>query len=175
MGELWDLYDENRNPVEALHERGKDLPENRYHIVVDIWTVNREGKILIDQRHPDKHFGLQWECTGGSVLAGESSLEGAVRELGEELGLFIEQKHLQKIDTVRVKDRFVDTYLNITDAKVSDLVLQETEVVDAKYVSFEELIQLWEKGMFSPRERFKRYRDKLEEIVRRLEGGHDID
>ena len=88
---------------------------------------------------------------------------------------FVEQEHLQKIDTVRVKDRFVDAYLNITDAKVTDLVLQETEVVDAKYVSFEELIQLWEKGMVSPRERFKRYRDKLEEIVRRLEGGSDID
>lgn len=28
-----------------------------------------------------------WECVGGSVLAGEDSLTGAVREVKEEVGL----------------------------------------------------------------------------------------
>lgn len=169
MAELWDLYDENRKLVGEVHERGKDLPENRYHIVVDIWTINREGKVLLDQRHPDKHFGLQWECTGGSVLKGEDSITGAVREIGEELGIHLNPSQLKQIHSVRVQDRFVDTYVNITDAKIEELVLQETEVVDAKFVSFDELIQMWEKGIVSPRERFKLYRDKLETIVRELE------
>ena len=118
MAELWDLYDENRQFVGEVHERGKNLPENRYHIVVDIWTINREGKVLLDQRHPDKHFGLQWECTGGSVLKGEDSITGAVREIGEELGIHLKPSQLKQIHSVRVQDRFVDTYVNITDVKI---------------------------------------------------------
>ncbi len=171
MGELWDLYDENRNPVGETHERGQDIPEGRYHIVVDIWTIRSDGRILLDQRHPNKHMGLRWECTGGSVLMGEDSRMGAVREMGEELGLVVEPKHLVELDTVRVKDRFVDTYINICDVELDELVLQDTEVVDAKFVSFDELVKMWGNDMVSPRERFLRYRNKLEECVRRLERG----
>lgn len=30
---------------------------------------------------------LMWECVGGSVLRGESSVDGAVREVKEEVGI----------------------------------------------------------------------------------------
>ena len=79
--ELWDVYDKNRNKTGKTHVRGVPMAEGEYHIVTDIWTINLEGKLLLTQRHPDKTFGLWWECTGGSAKVGESSLESVLREL----------------------------------------------------------------------------------------------
>ena len=82
MAELWDLYDITRKKTGAAVERGQTIPDGSYHLVVSVWIRNRHGEFLLSQRHPDKPYPLYWECTGGSVLAGESSLEGAVREAG---------------------------------------------------------------------------------------------
>ena len=87
MAEFWDLYNENKEPLNQRHKRGEPLPEGKYHLVVDILSVNPYGKILITKRHPDKHYGGMWEISGGSVIAGETPLEGAKRELFEETGL----------------------------------------------------------------------------------------
>ena len=133
--------------------------------MVDIWTINPEGKILIDKRHPDKRKGLKWECTGGSILKGEDSVTGAVREIGEELGVKVAPENLKLMHTIRVKDRFVDTYINYMDVALEELVLQYTEVVDAKYVSFDELVAMWEDDELCPKERFRIYRDVLKEMV----------
>ena len=86
MAELWDLYDSSRKKTGVAVERGQTIPEGSYHLVVSVWIMNSKGEFLLSQRHPDKPYPLYWECTGGSVLAGESSLEGPVREVREELG-----------------------------------------------------------------------------------------
>ena len=46
-----------------------------------------EGRTLIAQRAPDSHLGGAWEFPGGKIVAGETSLEGLVRELHEELAI----------------------------------------------------------------------------------------
>lgn len=88
MQEYWDLYDENRRPLGETHLRGLALPKGTYHIVVEVWTVNSKGEILLTLRDPKKEtYPDKWECTGGSILAGETSKTGAVRELFEEIGI----------------------------------------------------------------------------------------
>lgn len=57
-------------------------------MVVHVWIRNRKGEYLILQRAADRAtFPLMWECVGGFVLKGESSIEGAIREVKEEVGL----------------------------------------------------------------------------------------
>ena len=85
--EMWDCYTWDRQKLDHQHPRGVPLAQGEYHLVVEIWTVNRRGEILLTQRHPDKPYGCLWEMSGGSVLAGETSREGASRELREEVGL----------------------------------------------------------------------------------------
>ena len=86
--ELWDLYTKNREKTGESHVRGEEIPENRYHIAVDVWIKNKNGEYLISQRDESRPtFPLMWECTGGSVLKGETSLDGALREVKEELGV----------------------------------------------------------------------------------------
>lgn len=93
--EVWDLVDENKRPINKLHTRGEAQQPGEYHVVVEILTVNADGRILLTQRDAEKTYPLLWETTGGSVTAGESSLQGAVRELAEETGLVAEEKELK--------------------------------------------------------------------------------
>ena len=95
--ELWDLYDAQRQPMNKLQMRGKPIPEGCYHIVVFIWTFTYDGKLLLTKRDACKPGGLLWEVTGGSVLHGESSQEGAKRELYEETGISCRVEQLQKL------------------------------------------------------------------------------
>lgn len=162
MNELWDLYDDNRVLLNKKHIRGVPVPIGEYHIVVDVWTINKDKKVLITQRHPDKPFGLLWECTGGSIIAGEDSKLGALRELSEEVGINTNTDELIPIHSIRLHDRFVDTYITIQDVYLADLNLQAEEVVDAKFVSFIELNEMWENGLVVPKERFNIYRKEIE-------------
>ena len=163
--ELWDLYDENRTLLGKTHERGVPLQDGEYHIVTDIWLVRQDGKILITKRHPNKIWGNMWECTGGSALAGEDSRHSAARELAEEVGVVVEPAELKLLNTVKVKDRFVDTYVVVRNLEVKDLTLQAEEVVDARFVDFTELTQIWQAGNLVPRERFLQYSDALRYFV----------
>lgn len=86
--ELWDLYTEDRKLTGKEHIRGEKLPENMYHLVVHVWIKNSMGQYLISQRSANRPtFPLMWECVGGSVLKGESSIDGAIREAKEEVGV----------------------------------------------------------------------------------------
>lgn len=153
MAEYWDLYDIERNPLGRLHKRGDEIPEGEYHLVVEIWTRDDAGRFLISRRHPDKPWGLFWECTGGSVVAGEDSLTGAQRELEEELGIRVEKEALKYIFTdagVRHRSCIYDTYEVRWNGSITDLTLQEGEVVDAKWVDYDELCALYDAGVFVP-------------------------
>ena len=86
--ELWDLYTEDRELTGKEHIRGEELPENLYHLVVHVWIKNSKGEYLISQRSANRPaFPLMWECVGGSVLKGELSIDGAIREAKEEVGV----------------------------------------------------------------------------------------
>lgn len=49
--------------------------------------IQRDGKILVAQRPPTKHYPLQWEFPGGKVEAGETPEAALKREIHEELGV----------------------------------------------------------------------------------------
>jgi len=146
--ELWDLYDPDRKPLNKTHPRGTWLKEGERHIIVNIWTVNSEGNILLTLRDPHKDpWPNVWENTGGSVLAGESSLEGAVRELAEETGILIEKDDLTLLAEKEGKHAFVDLYLVEKDVDLKDLILQEGETVDCKWVTLQELEEMSQKEL----------------------------
>lgn len=52
-------------------------------------VIQRDGRVLVSQRPPEKHYPLQWEFPGGKVEAGESPEAALRREIREELGVDI--------------------------------------------------------------------------------------
>ena len=86
--ELFDLYNEKREPTGKTHIRGEEIPEGYYHLVVHVWLRLPDGRFLISKRSATKEtYPLLWECVGGSVVAGEDSYTGAIREVFEEVGI----------------------------------------------------------------------------------------
>lgn len=152
MEEEWDLYDAKRNKAGCTLVRGIPIPEGYYHLVVSVWLINSRGEYLLSQRHPDKRYPLFWECTGGSVLAGESSLGGAVREVKEELGIELNPAEGRRISQICRKDTqdLYDVWVFDKNIAISDIVLQKTEVVDVKWVTKRELLRMSQNGELHP-------------------------
>lgn len=168
MIEIWDLYDINKNKLGRNHERGIPLGTGEYHLVVEIWIINNINQILLTQRHPSKFWGNLWECTGGAVVAGEDSKDCSKRELNEEVGIEISKEQLSYLGTQRSKDWFTDSFLVKVDISINNLQLQADEVINAKWVGFDEFEDMCSKELIVPstRERFYLYRDRLNLINR---------
>lgn len=90
--EKWDLYTKYREKTGAECVRGEKIPDGLFHLNVHVWIRNSRGEYLMSQRSANRQaFPLMWECVGGAVLKGESSVAGALREVKEEVGLDLEE------------------------------------------------------------------------------------
>lgn len=156
MREYWDLYDHERKPLGRIHQRGLPLGEGEYHVVVSVWTVNQDGKILITLRSEEKElFPGHWENTAGSVMRGETSLDAALRELREETGIEASPEEITCLGTVLKVTSFVDIFLVRKMLDPDSIQLQKGETTAYRWVSYDELKEMDRQGklafpLFSP-------------------------
>ncbi len=151
--EIWELLDASGQKTGETLKRGDPIPKGRYHLVGAAWIQNSAGQFLVSQRHPNKNnYPYFWECTGGSALSGENSLNGAIREVKEELGIQLSPQGAQMIYRTRRDDLqdFYEAWLFHMDFPSERLVLQETEVIDAKWISDEELREMHKNKILHP-------------------------
>ena len=145
-GELWDIYDENRQFTGRQHRRGDFLSPGDYHLSVHVWMRNSQGKFLMTKRSPNKGFPNMWETTGGSAVSGDDSLTAALREVYEETGLTLDPAKGKLFTTVRNHDTFSDVWVFQQDFDLADVVLLEGETCDAKYADREEILHMRTQG-----------------------------
>ncbi|MGE7952008.1 NUDIX hydrolase [Lysinibacillus xylanilyticus] len=150
--EVWDVYDKNRSKTNKSHVRGAKLADGDYHIVVHVWIRNNKGEILLTKRHKDKSFPNLWECPGGSILAGESSLDGVIREVKEEIGINLSRSNGKMIKSERrdAYNDFYDVWLFDQSFEIPETVLQEDEVSDIKWVTKSELENMYNSKYIVP-------------------------
>ena len=149
MSEIWDIYDRNKNKTGRFHKRGLPLNKDDYHIIIHAWVVNSNDEVIITKRHESKRICPNMlECTEGSILAGESSVEGAVRELEEEIGLSFKKEEAVFLTSFVLEESntIVDSFMFRRDVKIEDLVLQENEVSDVLIVNREKYLEMCKKG-----------------------------
>ncbi len=149
MPELWELRNELKRPTGKTIFRGEPIPEGYWHIVVGIWTITADGRLLLTRRHPDKSWGLMWENTAGSVLAGEDSIHGALRELREETGLIAGAEQLRLLSSEKAERVFLDNYLYLCPEREPKLTLQPEEVVDALFIELSDM-EAWRERLCPP-------------------------
>lgn len=149
--EYWDLYDGAGRPLQQRHMRGQPLPPGAWFQAVSVWVVNSLGDFLLTLRSPEKEASPGcWENSGGAVVAGETSLQGALRELGEETGIQASPGELHFLSTQLREPMRMDVYLLRRDAPLSSLSLQPGETVDACWATAAELEVMARDGRLAP-------------------------
>ena len=150
--ELVDLYDENRVPLGRVAERHAKKALGEYRVVVHVCIFNSLGQLLIQQRSPEKTIWPElWDVSiGGGVDAGETSRQGAVREVGEELGYDLDLIGLRPAVTVNFEGGFDDFFVVTRDLDLGNLRLRKEEVSDVRWATLEETLAMLENGQFIP-------------------------
>lgn len=138
LGELWDVYTRQRQLTGRTHRRGEPLAQGDYHMVANALVFNQDGELLVQQRSFKKMaFPGGWVlATGGSVLQGETSLEGIQREVVEELGAQATQ--FERIRTSWGKDWFDDLYVTSITQPLDSLKIQTSEVEQVTWLSIKD-------------------------------------
>lgn len=156
--EKWDLYTKYREKTGEEYIRQSEcmIPEDRYHIAVQVWIRNSKGEYVISQRAANRPtYPLKWECVGGSVLKDENSLEGALRETMEEVGISLAPEKGKLLFTKVRKDYDGRKYRDIMDVWLfeydGELDLSKAttdEVADVKWMTVQEIRKLYDEGEF---------------------------
>lgn len=160
MEEIWDVYDGNGVKTGRTMERGVPV-DGDYMLCVHVYLCNPEGLFLMQKRSESKqsHPG-EWDVTGGAVLSGESSAQGAIRETREEVGISLSEENLTYIGRVKKRRSFIDIFLARRNFTVEDCRLQREEVQEVKLVSGSEVLRM-------EQDKRKRERDYVD-LLRRM-------
>lgn len=117
-------------------------------------TMSVARKYLISQRSADRPTcPLMWECVGGSVIKGEDSLTGALRETQEEVGLTLSPEKGKLVSSVirRVVNGvkfsdILDVWLFEYDGPVSLEQATTQEVAQTAWMTKEQIRDLYDSG-----------------------------
>lgn len=142
-----DLYDENKVKTGETINKGEQVPAGRYYITVVVWIQNENGEFLIQKRVQKKDG--KWATTGGHPVSGESSIEGIITEIKEELGININDNNLVLFKTIKTEDDFVDLYYLKENIDIKKVIIQKEEVEDVKWASIEKINSLINENLFS--------------------------
>lgn len=151
--EYFDILDENGNSTGKMKLRDNVHRDGNWHRVVHVWIINDHQEILLQKRCSDKDCNPNMLdiSSAGHLLAGESSIEGAIREVREELNIDVQPNDLKFIQTFRtekihspsfIDNEFSDVYVLRTKLTLHDMVFQKEEISEIYFVSFQEFKQM---------------------------------
>lgn len=100
-------------------------------------------------------YSLMWECVGGSVVKGEDSLQGAIREAKEEVGVDLMPENGQvlftktrKIIEGKIFNDIMDVWLFEYDGEVDLGNATTDEVAQVAWMNREQIKELFDANMF---------------------------
>lgn len=91
------IQQERKKKKQQAHEDGN------FHRTAHVWIINDKNELLLQKRSASKKSHPNcWDISGaGHIRAEESVINGAIRELKEELGVKAKEKDLQYITTIK--------------------------------------------------------------------------
>ena len=91
----------------------------------------------------------KWSTTGGHPISGETSKQGILTEVREELGLDISKEEIILFKTIKTEDDFVDLYYVKSNINIDNVIMQIEEVSGVKWATIEEIKAIIKEGKFS--------------------------
>ena len=171
--EYIDIFDENNEPTGKVKEKNQAHEDGNFHRTAHVWIINDKNELLLQKRSANKKSHPNcWDISGaGHIRAGESVIDGAIRELKEELGVEAKEKDLQYIATIKstknpknMEHAYV--YLLRCNKNIEDYIFEDEEVSEVKYVYYKELEKMVEErveGLLIHQEEY----NKLFEFIRK--------
>ena len=169
MEECFDILDENGNLTGKKKLRSDVHRDGAWHKAVHIWIINGNGEILLQRRSANKDSYpnmLDISCAG-HLSSGDSSIEGAIRELKEELNIEVKTNELQYIKTLKRSSKYTETFINNefddlyilrTNKNIEDMQFQKEEISEILYVpycKFKEMIKNKQPDLLMHNDEFK--------------------
>ena len=147
--ELVDKFDNKRRTLGKTTERYEKI-DGEYRQSMHVWIINDKGEFLIQKRTENKKvFPGKWSITGGGVDAGETTVDTVIRECKEELGIDVDLDKLELVMTIKRSYDFVDIYLLHQSFGLDEVIMQEDEVADVKWLSREQIESMIDEGVFA--------------------------
>jgi isopentenyl-diphosphate delta-isomerase type 1 len=163
-----------RKPRSLVHRDGD------WHRTVHVWVINHKQEVLFQKRSLQKEsFPGVWDVSAaGHISAGETSLQAAIKELAEEIGVYATEQDLTFLNTLVnqsvqhdgafVDNEFSDVYVLKKEIEVDTLVLQSSEVSEARYFPQDNLRRIAETRDTAFAPHWREYSD-LHEYLSKLE------
>ncbi len=153
MEELIDVLDKDGVKTGVIKKKSEVKRDGDFHRAISVCFVNDKKEILIHKRHSSKKiYPNLWSCYIKShIVSSESSIDGAIRETKEEIGIDISKDQLQFLYTLYdnssgkkdyINNIFYDNYIVFINIDLKDVVIQEDEVSDVKYINYHDLKSL---------------------------------
>ena len=146
--EYLDVLDENGNKTGEIIERNEAHRRGVCHRVIQVWIINSDNELLIQKRSKNKAIcpDLWFISLGAHIVSNESNEETIKREFAEELGLDVEIEEVKYLYTSKeiatykngtvIDNEVYDVYLIKMDLDPKKLKLQEDEVQEVKFISY---------------------------------------
>ncbi len=142
--ELIAIVDDNDNVIGKYPRRNH--AEGRLHRETSVLIVNPNNEVLVQERADNGRLDYS---TSGHFPFDEDYLDGAIREVKEELGLDIPKSKFVKISKHRidyseryVNNRFITLWEVRGGYKIEDMEIDPSEVKSVKYMTISELKQI---------------------------------
>ena len=147
------LVDENDNPIGSEEKVKCHLPNGKLHRAFTALLFDKEGKLVITQRSPNKMLWPgDWDGTVAShPRESETFVSSAERRMPEEVGISCKFDYLFKFEyhvpykDVGSENEICGTVLGIVD-KSSKFNLVKDEISDLKWITADELVNELEKN-----------------------------
>lgn len=170
--EYVDIVDEYNNLTGEIKEKQKAHDDGNFHRTAHIWIINNKNELLLQRRSATKrtHPNCLDISSAGHIRSGETVLQGAIRELKEELGLEVNEKDLKFISIIKnIKNprnmEFGYVFLLKCNNKENEFVFEDGEVSEVKFVDFEKLEKMVEEKADGLLLHYEEY-NKLFEYIR---------
>jgi len=150
--EILDIWNENGKPTGQSADKAVLHQNGLFHPTVHIWFYTPTPNILLQKRTANKLiFPNLWDVSvAGHVASGETVLEGATREIEEEIGLSVKpedlnlisvRKNVNKFSNGIIDAEFQHVFLCELSVAIEALRIQKEEVDAVRLFSFVELKQ----------------------------------
>lgn len=166
MEELIDVLDENGNKTGEIVTRKQVHEQGLWHRIIVVAIIDKDGQLLMQQRSKNKIKNpLKWDVSSaGHVSSGQTSIESAIRETQEELGIDVNEDEIQYIltykDDAKIEENYIDNqiydcYIVKKDKiDIKNVKLQESELEQVKLCNLEQFKEIIENESVMDRKEF---------------------